>query len=166
MELILWLVLGVTTIVAGFLARGRQGALPVGRVALGLLMLVGGAAVNGYYLATGVDYGDFADRSMLGFVTDSWQTVVAPHQGFFIGLLIAFEAVVGVLILVGGRPAVAGMIAVLGFHVGLMLFGWAFWVWSIPMLVGVALLLRAQLHERHTSATRHSGTRTRTVVTA
>ena len=60
-------------------------------------------------------------------------------------LLIAFEAVAGVLVYLGGRPAVAGMTAILGFHVGLMFFGWGFWIWSIPMIVGVALLLRAQL---------------------
>jgi hypothetical protein len=145
MEPILWLVLGLTTITCGFVAIGRPGVLKVGRVALGLLMLVGGAAVNAYYLSTGVDYGDFADRSMLGFVTDTWQSVVAPSQGVFIGALIAFEAVVGVLVLMGGRPAAAGMIAIMGFHVGLMFFGWAFWVWSVPMLTGIALLLRAQL---------------------
>lgn len=145
MEPILWLVLGLTTIVAGFVTLARPGALKVGRIALGLLMLVGGAIVNGYYLATDVDYGDFADNSMLPFVTDTWQSLVAPNQAFFIGLLIAFEAVVGVLVLVGGRFAVTGMVAILGFHVGLMFFGWAFWVWSIPMLLGVALLLRAQL---------------------
>ncbi len=110
-------------------------------------MVVGGAAVNAYYVATGVDYGDFADHSMLSFVTDTWRSVVAPHQGVFIGLLIAFEAVVGALVLLGGRAAAAGMIGILGFHLGLMFFGWAFWVWSIPMLVGVALLLRAQLIE-------------------
>ena len=147
MEPVLWLVLGITTITCGFLASGRPRALFVGRIALGLLMVVGGAAVNAYYLATGVDYSDFADHSTLSFVTDTWRSVVAPHQGAFIGLLIAFEAVVGVLVLLAGRPAVVGMIGILGFHVGLMFFGWAFWVWAIPMLVGVAFLLRAQLIE-------------------
>ncbi|MFL6069774.1 MAG: hypothetical protein ACJ72Y_00640 [Actinomycetes bacterium] len=145
MEPVLWLVLGLTTITCGFLASGRPRALQVGRTALGLLMLVGGAVVNGYYLATGVDYGDFADQSMLSFVTNTWRSVVAPHQGAFIGLLIVFEAVVGVLVLLGGRAAAVGMIGILGFHVGLMSFGWVFWVWSVPMLVGVTLLLRAQL---------------------
>ena len=147
MEPILWLVLGLTTLVAGVVTVWRPGALRVGRVALGLLMLVGGAVVNALYLATGVDYGDFADHSMLRFVTDTWRSLVAPHQGFFIGLLIAFEALVGVLVLIGRRAAVVGMVAVLGFHVGLMFFGWAFWVWSVPMLIGVGLLLRAQLRE-------------------
>jgi hypothetical protein len=60
-------------------------------------------------------------------------------------LLIAFEAISGVLVYVGGRPAVVGMAAIIGFHIGLMFFGWGFWIWSLPMIAGVALLLRAQL---------------------
>ena len=147
MELILWMVLGLTTIVCGFAVLRDPRALLVGRIALGLLFVVGGALVNGYYLATGVNYDDFADRSMLTFVTDTWRDLVAPNQGFFIGLLIAFEATVGALVLIGGRASVVGMIGILGFHVGLMFFGWGFWIWSIPMMVGVSLLLRAQLGE-------------------
>ena len=145
MAQVLWLVLGLTTIVSGVLAAHHPRALLLGRVALGSLMLIGGALVNAIYLGSGVDYDDFADMSMLTFVTDTWRELVAPHQGFFIGLLIAFEAIVGLLVYVGGRPAVAGMAAIIGFHVGLMFFGWGFWMWSIPMIVGVVLLLRAQL---------------------
>lgn len=166
MEPVLWLVLGLTTIVSGFVTLARPGALRVGRIALGLLMLIGGAVVNGYYLATDVDYGDFADHSMLTFVTETWQSLVAPHQGFFIGLLIVFEAVVGILVLVGGRSAVVGMVAIIGFHVGLMFFGWAFWVWSIPMLIGIVLLLRAQLGEVHASAATRSAPQRGATVTA
>jgi hypothetical protein len=120
-------------------------ALLTGRVSLGLLMLVGGAVVNGFYLATGVGYDTFADTSMLTFVTDTWRDLVVPNQGFFIGKLIAFEAVVGVLVLIGRRWATVGMVAALGFHVGLLFFGWGFWLWSIPMLAAIALLLRAHL---------------------
>jgi hypothetical protein len=147
MEAILWITLGLTTVVSGFVTLVRPGALVVGRIALGLLMVLGGAAVNAYYLATGVDYGDFADRSMFGFVTDTWRSVVDPRQTFFIGLLVAFEVTVGVLVLWGGRAAVWGMVAVIGFHFGLMFFGWIFWIWAVSAIVGVALLLRAQLAE-------------------
>lgn len=154
MEQVLWLVLGVATIVCGVLAA-RPRALLVGRLALGSLMLIGGAMVNSLYLASDTDYGDFADLSMLTFVTNTWRDLVAPHQGFWIGLLIAFEAIAGVLVLMGGRAAAVGMIAVLGFHVGLMFFGWAFWVWSVPMIVGVWLLLRAQLRSIRTTAPTH-----------
>jgi hypothetical protein len=145
MAQILWLVLGLTTIVSGVLAAHHPKALLVGRIALGSLMLIGGAIVNAVYLGSGVDYDDFADLSMLAFVTDTWRDVVAPHQNFFIGLLIAFEAITGVLVYLGGRTAAVGMTAIIGFHLGLMFFGWGFWIWSIPMIAGVALLLRAQL---------------------
>jgi len=145
MAQVLWLVLGLTTIVSGALAAHHPKALRVGRLALGSLMLVGGAMVNAVYLGSGVNYDDFADLSMFTFVTDTWRDVVAPNQAFFIGLLIAFEAITGVLVYLGGRPAVAGMTAIVGFHVGLMFFGWGFWIWSIPMIVGIALLLRAHL---------------------
>ena len=153
MAQILWLVLGLTTIVSAVLAAHHTRALLVGRIALGSLMLIGGAAVNAIYLGSDVDYGDFADLSMLTFVTDTWRDVVAPHQGFFIGLLIAFEALTGVLVYLGGRLAAFGMVAIIGFHVGLMFFGWGFWIWSLPMIVAVALLLRAQLRAVH-----HRGT--------
>ena len=36
-------------------------------------------------------------------MTTAWRAVVAPNQLLFIGLLVAFEAVVGVLILSRGR---------------------------------------------------------------
>jgi hypothetical protein len=145
MEAILWITLGLTTVASGFATLIRPEALVVGRVALGLLMVLGGAAVNTYYLTTGVDYGDFADQSMFTFVTDTWRSVVEPRQTLFIGLLIAFEALAGVLVLWGGRAAVWGMTAVLGFHVGLMFFGWIFWIWAVSAIAGVALLLRAQI---------------------
>ncbi|HEX5016784.1 MAG TPA: hypothetical protein VFX15_04285 [Actinomycetes bacterium] len=144
-----WLALGITTLVCGVLATSRPTALTVGRLSLGALMIGGGALVNGYFLATGVNYDDFADESMFGFVTDTWQSVVAPRQVFWIGLLITFEAIVGLLVLLGHRLAVAGMVGVIGFHIGLMFFGWAFWPWAVPMIVGVSLLLRGQLKALH-----------------
>jgi len=34
--------------------------------------------------------------------------------------------------LVGGRPARAGWLAMIAFQWLLMLFGWGFWLWSVP----------------------------------
>ena len=146
MEMIAWPVLGLTTVVAGVLAHRHPRAVLVGRWALGLLYVLAGALVNLVYLLTGTDYADFADASMIPFVRDTWASVVAPHQAFWIGLLIAFEAVVGLLVVSGGRRAQVAMILMMGFHVGLMLFGWFFWAWSVPMLIGIGLLLRAERH--------------------
>jgi hypothetical protein len=63
----------------------------------------GRALFNTLTFATGGDYADFADGSYLPFVTDTWRSVVTPNQALFIPLLLAFEVVVGVLMLTGGR---------------------------------------------------------------
>jgi hypothetical protein len=151
MEQIAWVVLGATTFVAALRAGHSARARLVGRVALFLLFVLAGALVNAIYLATGTDYADFADLSYLPFVTDTWRAVVAPNQQLFIGLLVVFEAVAGTLILLGGHKTQVGLVAVIGFHVALLSFGWMFYIWSIPMLIALVLLLRA---ERSTSASR------------
>jgi hypothetical protein len=57
-------------------------------------------------------------------VTDVWRAVVAPNQVLFIGLLVVFEATVGVLTLSGGRRTQLGYMGVIGFYFALWLFGW------------------------------------------
>lgn len=117
----------------------------VGRAALGLLFIVFGAVVNAIYLAMDNGYYDeFADASPFRFVRDTWQTLVLPHQGVFIGLLIVFEATAGVLILSGGRRTQAGLLGLIGFHVGQLAFGGVLWPWALVMLVALVLLLRAE----------------------
>ncbi len=145
MEYVLWGVLGVTTIVASLRAHRSRRARLVGRWALGALFVLAGALVNAWYLLTGVDYGGFADASYIPFVRDTWQSVVAPDQALFIWLLVAFEAVVGTFVVTGGRRTQAALVAIMGFHVALLSFGWFFWAWSLPMLAALALLLRAEL---------------------
>jgi hypothetical protein len=113
----------------------------IGRVAVGVLMLLGGAVFNAVNLALG-DYGSFADQAHFGWVTAAWRAVVAPNQYLFIGL--AFEAVVGVLILSGGRKTQLGLIGAIGFHLALWLFGWFVTVYVLIMLAALVLLLRAE----------------------
>ena len=147
----MWLVLGATTFVAALRASKSRRAMYVGRVALGVLMILFGAVVNAIYLALGSDYYvHFADASPFPFVRDTWQSLVLPNQGLFITLLILFEAAVGVLILSGGRRTQVGLIALIGFHLGQLAFGGVLWPWAIVMLVALVLLLRA---ERHPSTT-------------
>jgi hypothetical protein len=78
---------------------------------------------------------------------------VSPNQYLFIGLLVAFEAAVGVLILSGGRRTQLGLIGAIGFHFALWLFGWAWHVYALMMLPALLLLLRAERRSVTVSAT-------------
>lgn len=138
-----WLTLGATALVAGLRARRHPRWSGVGRWALALLFVPAGALANAYLLATGADYAGFADGSAFAFVTDTWRALVAPNQGLFIGALIVFEATIGVLV-VTRRFTQHAMVAMIGFHVALVAFGWGFLLWSVPMLVALVSLLRAE----------------------
>ena len=52
------------------------------------------------------------------------------------------EAVLGTALLLGGTAARWGYAGVIAFHVALMLFGWGFWMWSVPALVFLVWLAR------------------------
>jgi hypothetical protein len=54
----------------------------------------------------------------------------------------AFELAVGMLILASTCNTTIGLVAAIAFHLGLMLFGWGFWLWSVPMLALLVALLR------------------------
>ena len=62
----------------------------------------------------------------------------------FIGLLVVFEATVGVLALLGGRWTRLGYLGVIGFYLALWLFGWFETVWVLLMLPAMVALLRAE----------------------
>jgi hypothetical protein len=66
-----------------------------------------------------------------------------PNHDVFIALLIAFEAAVGLLALMGGGRTRLAYAAAIAFHVALLSFGWGFYLWSVPMIGSlVTLLLR------------------------
>ena len=139
-----WLGFGLVIVVASLFSYRSRRALMIGRVALAALYLVAGAAVNTVFLVRGDDYAAFADGSYIPFVRETWRAVVAPNHMIFIPLLILFEATVGVLLLVVGRWAQLGLVSAIGFHVALVTFGWGYYLWSIPMILAMLLLLRAQ----------------------
>jgi hypothetical protein len=154
-EKIMWLVLGGTACVAAVRAGTSRQAMYVGRVAVAALFIAFGAAVNAIYLALANGYYDhFADPSPFAFVEDTWRSLVLPHQGMFIGLLIGFEAVMGVLVLVGGRWTQAGYVGLIAFHVGQLPFGGVLWPWATVMIVTLSLLLRAERHPAAAPLTR------------
>ncbi|TRW46229.1 hypothetical protein [Georgenia yuyongxinii] len=156
MEKIMWLVLGGVALVAALRAGTSPRAMHVARAALATLFIVFGAAVNALYLAAGTGgYDTFADGSPIAFVRDTWQSVVVPNQGLYIGLLIAAEAAAGVLIALGGRWMQAGLVALIGFHLGMLTISWFLWLWALPMLLTFALLLRAERQSRTGRLTLH-----------
>lgn len=145
MEKVMWLVLGATVIVASLRADRSNGARTVARVALGTLFLFFGAVVNAIYLVTDWDsFAAFGEMSQFAFVRHTWASLVAPNTGLFIGLLIVGEATAGVLVLLGGRRMQAGLVLLMAFHVGLLFFGWWLWLYAVPMLGALTLLLRAE----------------------
>jgi hypothetical protein len=113
----------------------------VGRVAFGV-MFTGSAAVHVAIVVTGTEtYRQFADTAFLPFVQQAWLSVFMPHAALLGLLLAAFELTAGLLILAGGRKTTLGLLGALAFHLGLMLFGWGFWFWSVPMLAVLVALL-------------------------
>jgi len=156
----MWLVLGATVIVASLFAGRSDRAKLVARVALGVLFLVFGALVNVIYLVTDWDsFAEFGEMSQVAFVRDSWASLVAPNTGVFIGLLIAGEATAGILVLCGGRWMQAGLVLLLAFHVGLLFFGWWLWLYAVPMIGALTLLLRAERRHQHELAPPRHGVR-------
>lgn len=141
---ILWSVCWALAVVSGVLAIRSRRAMYVGRITVGVLMLLGGAVFNSIQLVSGNDYRDFADESYVAWVTSAWQAVVPPAHGVLIGLLIFFEAAVGVLILSGGPRTQLGYLGAIAFHLALWLFSWFLTVYCLLMVPALILLLLAE----------------------
>ena len=121
-------------------APGRVAA--VARLAFGGLF-TGGSLVHVAIVVTGTEtYRHFANTAFLPVVKQAWLSVFMAHAALLGLLLAAFELTVGLLILAGGRKTTLGLLAAVAFHLGLMLFGWGFWAWSVPMLAMLVALLR------------------------
>lgn len=152
-----WLLCAAVVVTAALRSRHDPQAARTGLQGLAALYLLGGALVNALLLATGEDYADFADGSAIPFVRNTWRQLVVPHHELFISVLIAFEAVVGALALLGRRAARLALIAAIGFHVALVSFGWGFLLWSAPMVTASLQLLRVTRCAAQPSARRQTG---------
>jgi hypothetical protein len=149
---IFWVGCVATAVVGSLLANWRRWARYIGRIGVGVLMLLGGAAFNAVNVARGQTYADFADQAHFGWVTAAWRAVVAPHHVLFISLLVAFEAVVGLLILSGDRRTQLGLVGAIGFHLALWLFGWGVTIYALVMTPALVLLLVAERRAPSVSA--------------
>ena len=163
-----WGLLGLTIVVCGFLAHRSARAYAVGIGAVSVLWLVPGAGGNVAMLHDGTTYTGFAGGSAIPFVTDTWESVVVPHHHLFIGLLVVGEVVAGLLVLVPGKVRQGALLALVAFNTTLVVFGWGFALWAVPLVTGLLLLYRAgQLRSRPhqpsagASAGRHRSPRSR-----
>ena len=91
----------------------------------------------------------WVDGAYIPFVRETWRSLVVPNHGLFISLLIVFETAVGLLVLSGGKRTQLGLAAAIAFHIALLAFGWGFYLWSMPMIGALVLLLRAERQPDH-----------------
>jgi hypothetical protein len=149
---IFWMTFGVATVIACLLSSRSRRAMLIARAMVGMVMIVGGALLNTAYLLAGNDYAVFMDASWFPWVTETWRAVVPSNHVLLIGLLILFEAAVGVLILIGGRMTQLGLACAIAFHLALCVMGWGVTLYALAMLVGLVLLLRAERHAASAAA--------------
>jgi hypothetical protein len=120
-------------------------------------MFLAGAATHVILVTTRPSsYGSFADGSWWPFIAHTWRSVLLPNVHVLIPLLVIYEAAVGLLILSRAHRR-AGIAAAIAFNAALILFGWGFCLWSVPVIV---LLLRFWYLEsapRHTSDQKPAG---------
>jgi hypothetical protein len=138
-----WVGLGIVVVACGVRADRSRRAYRLGIAAVSTLWVVAGAGVNVFFLLRGDDYSGFADGASTSFVRDTWESVVVPNHGLFIGLLAAYEAVAGALVLIEGRVRQTALLSLIAFNVALLSFGWGYLPWSIALTVALVLLVRA-----------------------
>ena len=118
-------------------------ASAIDRVIGGFFLVMAGINI-GLVVVDGSVYRHFAEGGLFEFVSTGWRTIVMEHPGFWIGLLAAGELAIGAAILAGSRWARAGYAAAVTFQLALMLFGWGFWVWSVPAITVLTLAVRSR----------------------
>lgn len=125
----------------------------------GFFLSMGGVHL-GIVFADPQTYRHFADAALLPFVRDGWADVfMAAPVAWGLGLC-AGETVIGALLLARGRAAKVGWCTAIAFHMLLMLFGWGFWLWSVPVLAALLVLARSDWPSltapgRHTARRSH-----------
>jgi hypothetical protein len=87
-------------------------------------------------------YRHFADAALVPLVRDAWAEVFMASPSAWGLVVMAGELTLGLLLLAGGTWARVGWVGVIAFHVALMLFGWGFWIWSVPVLVFLVVAAR------------------------
>ncbi len=112
----------------------RSAPSRLGRTLVGGFFLVMGGVHLGLVAADPQVYQHFADHGLFGFVRTGWADIVMASPALYGLLLMAGELTAGALLLTGGRAARVGWVAVIAFHVLLLVFGWWIWAWCLPAL--------------------------------
>jgi hypothetical protein len=84
----------------------------------------------------------FGDAALVPLVREAWADVFMAYPAVWGLLVMAAELALGLMLLAGGPLARVGWVGVIAFHGALMLFGWGFWLWSLPALVFVVTMAR------------------------
>ncbi len=82
-------------------------------------------------LTTPRSYDGFADAALFTWTTEAWRNIFMAHPSLWALLLAGGELAIAVLLIKTRR---LGYVAVIVFHLALMLFGWGFWLWCVPVL--------------------------------
>lgn len=115
-------------------AAGPEGSGSVRR-AVGCFFLFTAGVHLGMVATDSEIYRHFADGSPLPLVRDAWSDVFMARAAMWGLLVMTGELVMALLLLRGGPGAKVGWVGVIAFHAALLLFGWGFWLWSVPALV-------------------------------
>lgn len=126
-------------------ARPRQRTMAdVGRIAFAGLFL-GGSLVHlvlGLFAAD--SYEPFADGALVAIARDTWTDVFLAHPTAWALALAALELAIGSMLLRRrGLFRTAGYGLAIAFHLALMAFGWGYWLWTLPALLVLVLVVRA-----------------------
>lgn len=113
------------------------------RLVGGLFIATAGMHV-GIVAADAEFYRPFADAALVPGIRTAWSNIFMAHPAAWGLAVAAGELAIGITSLAGGRWARLGVGGAIAFHVALMLFGWGFWFWSLPMLALLAAILPAQ----------------------
>ncbi|MBG6225939.1 hypothetical protein IWX63_002522 [Arthrobacter sp. CAN_A2] len=108
----------------------------------GFFLFTGGVHL-GIVMADPQLYAPFAQESFIPLVEKAWSEIFMAAPARWGLALSVGEATLGVLLLRGGQWAKVGWAGVIAFHLGLMLFGWGFWLWSVPALAFLIWAARA-----------------------
>lgn len=85
-------------------------------------------------------YSAFAQEALFPFVRTAWREIFMADPDGWALVVAEVEFLIGAALLLGGVWARIGYLAVITFHIALMMFGWGFWMWSIPAIVGITAL--------------------------